>query len=353
MRALLGTLGAAWAIRLAACGGSAPPPRPAAADRAAVPLDSPAAGGGGGGAQAPEPAASPELLAGIKSFDAGAYGEARKSFEAATRKNPNDHDAFYNLGMACEKLGDRAAAEGAYKSALALKPDLAAAAAELSALYLDEARPDDAMNVAQAGLAKRPGSASLHENLGVALATRGDQEGALREFGEAVKLQSSEPMFHLTMAHWLNVWKIRGAAAHLDAARDVAKDDYGMIASIGHEYRMAGEFDACLKTFDRAVQMKDGGEVRTERALCRHGLNDDKGTLDDLQAAVAREPSYAPAHFYLGGRLAVAKRFKDAAAEYAKYLELAPAGSLVKAANERMKAAQDAAKSGGVGAKKK
>jgi len=343
MRASRRVVGAALGAALLGCGASSPPPQASASPGTPPPSSAPPS------AQAdapsgPEPAASPELMAGIKAFDAGSFAEARKAFEAAAKKNPNNFEAYYNLGMACERLGDRPAAEAAYKSALGVKPDLETAAAELSALYVDEGRVDDALAVARAGLAKHASSPALHENLGVALATRGDQDGALHEFEEAIKLQSSEPMLHLTFAHWLNVWKLRGAAPHLDAARDLAKDDYGMVASIGHEYRMAGEFDSCVKTFDRAIQLKDGGEVRTERALCKHGLNDDKGTLDDLQAAVSREPSYAPAHFYLGGRLAVAKRFKEAAAEYAKYLELAPNGSLAKAAGDRMKAAQDAAR---------
>jgi tetratricopeptide (TPR) repeat protein len=291
-------------------------------------------------------------MAGIKAFDAGNYADARKSFEAATKRNPNDYQAFYNLGMACEKVGDKPAAEAAYKSALAVKPDLESAAAELCALYVDEGRIDDALAAGNAALAKHPGNVVLHENVGIALATHGDQDSAIRELEEAVKIQPSEPMFHLTLAHWLNVWHVRGAAPHLDAARDLVKDDHGMVASVGHEYRMAGEFDSCVKTFDRAIQIKDGGEVRTERALCKLGLKDEKGTLDDLQAAVGKEASYAPAHYYLGGRLALARRFKDAAAEYAKYLELAPSGSLSRPATERMKAAQDAAKTGGPPKKK-
>ena len=116
-----------------------------------------------------------------------------------------------------------------------------------------------------------------------------------------------------------------------------------MLASIGLEYRMAGEFDSCVKTSTAPSAMKDGGEVRTDRALCKLGQKDEKGTLDDLQAAVAKEPSYAPGHYYLGGRLAKHKRFKEAAAEYAKYLELAPNGSLAEGRGAaRLKAAQDA-----------
>jgi tetratricopeptide (TPR) repeat protein len=195
--------------------------------------------------------------------------------------------------------------------------------------------------VARTGLAKHPGSGALHENMGVALAMRGDQDNASKEFAQAVQSTPSDPMFHLTFAHWLNVWKIRGAAPHLDAARGLVKDDYGMLASIGLEYRLAGEFDSCVKVFDRAIAIKDGGEVRTERALCKLGLKDEKGMLDDLQAAVANEPSYAPGHYYLGGRLAKTKHFKEAAAEYTKYLELEPNGSLAHAASEKLKAVQD------------
>ncbi|MDP8999585.1 MAG: tetratricopeptide repeat protein, partial [Myxococcota bacterium] len=286
-----------------------------------------------------------------KAFDAGNYADARKSFDAATKKNASDYQAFYNLAMACEKLGDKPAAEAAYKSALTMKPDFDMASAALSALYLDEGRTDDALATGRAALAKHSGNAALHENVGIALAMRGEQDNAIHEFEEAIKDQPSEPMFHLTLAHWLNTWHVRGAAPQLEATRALVKDDYGMVASIGHEYRMAGEFEACVKTFERAIQMKDGGEVRTERALCRLGLKDEKGTLDDLQVAVAKEPTYAPGHYYLGGRFALAKRFREAAVEYANYLELAPNGSLSKQATERLKALQEVAKPGGTGAR--
>ncbi len=327
----------------AACGGSSA--SPAARIASTRELDAPP---GATAASVPsQPASTRESLAGIKAFDAGSYAEARAAFEAAAKKNPKDYESLFNLGMTCEKLGNKPCAEAAYKSALAVKPDLDTAAAELCAFYVDEGRLDEAMAVGKAGVARNPGSAALHENLGVALAGHGDHEEAAQELGRAIAIHPAEPMFHLTLAHWLNTWHVRGAAAHLDAARDRVKQDYGMLASIGHEYRMAGEFGACVKTFDRAVQLKDGGEVRTERALCRLGLKDEKGALDDLEAAVRNEPTYAPAHYYLGGRLAMTKEFKEAASEFAKYLSMAPNGSLAMPAAERMKAAQAAAKEKG------
>jgi tetratricopeptide (TPR) repeat protein len=333
------TLATAWWI--AACGGAQPPVETETATLPSGPAPAPAAETSSL-PSGPEPAPSAELDAGIKAFDAGNYAEARKSFDAAVKKDKTNYKALFNLGQACEKLGDKSAAEGAYKAALALKPDFDMAAEQLSALYIDAGRIDDALAVGRAGLAKHPGSAALHENLGIALASRGDQEPATQELEAAIKLQPAEPMYHLALAHWLNVWHVRGAGPHLDAIRDTVKD-YALLASVGFEYRMAGEFDGCIKTFDRAIGIKDGGEVRTERALCRLGTKDEKAAFDDLQAAVAAEPTYAPAHYYLGGRLASGKRYKEAAAEYAKYLELAPNGSLAKNAGERLKLAQEAA----------
>lgn len=333
------------ALVLAACGGSGTPP---AQTGGATPADSSGAtpadtSASGSSSQAPEGPPSPDVAAGLKAFDAGNFAEARTDFESATKKNPNDYQAFVDLGQTCEKLGDTASAEAAYKSALGVKPDLDGAAAELASLYVADGRIDDAFAVCKAGIAKHPGSAPLHTSMGIALAAHGDQDQATAEFEQALKITPTDPMIHLTFAHWLNVWHVRGATPHLDAAIGMVQNDLGMIASIGFEYRMAGEFDSCVKTFDRAIKMKDGGEVRTERALCKLGLKDDKGAMDDLQGAISVEVSYAPAHYYLAGRLASTKHYKEAAAQYAKYLELAPNGSLAKPATERLKMAQDAA----------
>lgn len=335
------------AAAIAACGGSSLPAQ--SATTAPPPAEAPSATE----AASSEPAPSRELMMGIKAFDGGNYAEARSSFEAAVKKDPGNYEALYNLGMACEKLHDKAAAERAYKAALEAKPDLETAAAELSALLIDDGRSDEAAAVARAGVAKRPESAALHENLGVALAVKGEQDQAQHELEQATQIAPDQALLHLTIAHWLNVWHLPGAAAHLESARRLAKDDYAMIASVGHEYRMAGNFDACVKTFDQAIAIKDGGEVRTDRALCRLGLKDDRGTLDDLTSAVTNDSTYAPAHYYLAGRLASAKRFKEAAAEYAKYLDLEPDGSLARPAKERLNAVKGAmARERGAGGRK-
>jgi tetratricopeptide (TPR) repeat protein len=253
--------------------------------------------------------------------------------------------ALWDLGQACEKLGDGAAALAAYRAELEVEPDADQATAEIADLYVVDGRVDDALAIATRGLARRPGSAALHAALGHALATRGDRDAAMKQFEQSIQIEPTSAMRHFTFAVWLNKWHVRGAAFYLDRALALVHDDYPMTVSIGHEYRLAGVFDSCVSTFDAAIKSKDRGEPRTERALCKLGLRDEAGAFADLKGAVAAEPTYPQAHFFLAGRLAVAKRYREAAAEYQAYLQLAPDGSLADQATRRLRAAQDAAAS--------
>jgi tetratricopeptide (TPR) repeat protein len=352
MKSLTLSMGSVVAIALqgglVACGGASQPAETPGAATASLENPPPPATGGAttaASSTSPEPAPTAELNAGIKAFDAGNFEEAKNQFQAAAKKNPRDYQALFNLGQTCEKLGDKACAESSYKGALAAKPELDSAAALLSALYVDGGRIDDALAVAKQGLAKHPGSGPLHEALGVGLAAQKQQDLATKEFLQAIQISPNDPMFHYTFAHWLNIWHDgKDAGFQLDAAVPLVKDDYALLASIGFEYRMAGQFDTCVKIFDRAIHTKDGGEVRTERGLCKMGLKDEKGALEDLQAAVSTEPNYPTGHYYLAGRLAAMKRFKEAAAEYNKYLQLDPDGSLAGKAKERLELVQKAIK---------
>lgn len=277
----------------------------------------------------------------MKALDAGDAQGAKTAFEAALKKDAKDADASFYLGVALEKLGDKAGAEKRYKDALVARPDLDSAAVNLGALYIDGTRFDEALLVTRQALQKQPKNPALHTNLAVALASKNDAAAATRAFDEAVKLAPNDVMTQITYAQWLGNWKRPDeAAAHLRAARPLAKE-VGVLAAIGHELRMVAAFGDCIPTFDKAIEMKDAAELRTERALCKVGAKDDGGALEDLQTAVKKEPAYAPAHFYLANRLAIAGKFAEAVKEYEAYLKLAPKGDLAKQAQERAKLARE------------
>jgi tetratricopeptide (TPR) repeat protein len=333
---------------LVACGPQKPAEGPASGEGAPSP-----------GAEEPTPAPGPTATAGgdelaraKEALDRKDYAAAKSALEALAQKRPRDGDVFFFLGRACEGANDRAGAEKAYKEALKLRPDADAVAENLSALYTDMERFDDAAVVARAGLAKHPENPALSVNLGVALASKQDAAGSAKAFEDAERLAPNDPMILLTSAHWLGVEKQTEAAlVKLRSARVKAGDKVSVLAAVGHEMRLLAGFADCVPTFDKAISVHDAGssrvgaaELRTERALCKLGAKDKDGALADLQDAVAKEPSFAPAHFFLGGRLADLKRWNEVAAEYQKYLDLAPNGPLAKQAQDRLKIAKERGK---------
>ncbi len=336
-----------------ACGGAAPPPAQMDNAGAAPPKLPPSMGGGPAPvavapasgdipADASQSGESEDMKTGMAALERNDVPGARAAFQSMIKKNPKDADAYHFLGLVEEKAGKKDAAEKAYKESLKLRPDIEASMVDLSALYIDQTKYDDALAVSRAGGAKHPESAPLHLNSALALAGKGDPAGSAKEFDEASRLSPKDPATAMTYGHWLGVWKQPDAAlAKLRAARPLAKDDVGMLAAIGDEMRAIGAFGDCVPTFDKAIGIRDAAELRTLRAICKMGAKDDAGARADLEAAVAKEPSFAPAHFYLAGRLAQSGKLKEGLAEYETYLKLAPTGPMAKTAAERIKFAKE------------
>jgi tetratricopeptide (TPR) repeat protein len=328
-----------------ACGGAeaTPPVAPGNPERSAEPptapdiaVADPARGGGGGG---------DDVAKGMRALEGNDTTAAKAYFDHALRTNPKDASALYYEGVVAEKTNDRAAAEKNYKGALEIKPDLEEAAINLSALYVDEQRYDDAIAVAQAALAKHADNASLHSNAANALAGKGDQAGASKEFDASIRISPGEPMYRLTYGHWLGLWKQGDPAlVQLRAARPVAKKlgDSGVdvLSAIGHEMHVLKAWADCVATYDDAIAIKDGADLRTERGACKIGARDSAGAVVDFQAAIADKPAFPPPHYYLAGELARAGQFKDAATQYEAFLKLEPNGPRTKSAQDKLKLAR-------------
>src|SRR5690606_1513585 len=193
------------------------------------PLEGPTARAGG-------PAASDEYSRGMAAFDKGDWSAAKAAFEAAIQKNPGQADAHYALGLVMDKVGQRADAEKHYKEALSLKPDMSEPAENLTAIYVEDKRYDDAVAVARQALSTNDKNAELLLNYGIALGRKGDQKASSKAFEDALKLSPNDARFYLAYAQELAGWKKRDdAVERLKQAQQVAGVDAGLLGTIGFE----------------------------------------------------------------------------------------------------------------------
>ncbi len=333
----------ALSFAIMACGGSDKPaqsPNDPAPDAPASSGPASTAGKAGGASGAAAPAGD-DYGRGMAAFKAGDWNGARTSFEAAIKKNPKQADAHYALGLVMDKTGDRASAEKHYKDALAIDPAMIEPAENLTAIYVEDKRYDDAIGVAKKALEKHDKNAELLLNYAIALGMKGDEKDASKAFEDALKLSPNDARFFLAYAQQLAAWKKRDdAVAKLKAAQHVAGEDAAMLGSIGFELRTLRAVPECIAAFDKAIGVKDNADFRTNRALCKLAAKDGAGAKSDLEAAIKIEPQFPIAHYWLGATLHDEGKFPEAAAEYSKYLEIAPNGPAAKAAQAKLKLAK-------------
>jgi Tfp pilus assembly protein PilF len=339
----------ALGVVLGACGGSAPPAQEPGAT-AATPLP-PSMGGAAPADTSPSAStdkAGPEVDRAIAAIKANDFRSAKAALEQALHKNPKNGTASYYMGVALENLGDKAGAEQEYKNAMANAPDVAEAAINLGALYLDGKRWDDAVAVTQKGLVKRPDDPALHANMAFALRGKGDKTGASAEYERAIKVVGDNAELRFAYGTLLlEMGNKPKAASELKAAMAVAGPNRALLASIGRSLGSAGAFAECVSALDKAIGAGDDVELRVRRGLCRHSLKDEPGAKSDFEAALKLDPKYGPAHYYLGESLLAGGNAAQAAKEFDAAAIAAPQSELGKKAKEQADAARKAAKKGG------
>jgi tetratricopeptide (TPR) repeat protein len=216
---------------LSACGSPEPAHDPP------LVADPPVSAGGNG---ADEGALNTEMERGIAFAKAEKYAEAKGHFEKALKIKPSA-SAYTYLGIADEKTGDRPGAEAAYKQALALDAGMVEAAQNLAAMYLDDPpRPDEAIGVLKAAIAKTP-EAKLYQNLAYALGLKGEIEAAGKAY-EAALAKGDDAQIRFAYGALLFEHKQpEKAAEHLKKALAGAKEDAALLVTLG---RMLGSVKA-------------------------------------------------------------------------------------------------------------
>ncbi|HEU4407961.1 MAG TPA: tetratricopeptide repeat protein [Polyangiaceae bacterium] len=286
---LVAALGGPAALLVAAlaalgCGGG-PPPEPRSPE----------------GADGPGPAPSGGALGDVEA--ALRAGDSARALEGARRvlaTRPRHPNALFYAGVALEGLGDAAGAEAHYRQALEADPSLREAAGNLSALLLGQGRGADARAVVEPLAARFPDDADLQTNRAEALSALGDHAGAARAY-EALLRKGDDPRHRLGYAKALAAGGDKAAAARvLREGLRSAGDDRDRLAAFGRALGALGAYADAVAALDRAIALKSGADLLTYRALFRRSAGDPKAAKADLDAALALDPGFAPAHLYAG-----------------------------------------------------
>ncbi|HEY6253803.1 MAG TPA: tetratricopeptide repeat protein [Candidatus Angelobacter sp.] len=306
---------------------------------------------------------------GIEESQHNNYSTALADLRAALKLNPNDANAWYQLGLVFGQMSDSGSAALAFQKAIGLKSDFAQAHFSLGltlianpqvqldwpgairefreALGYQQDYPE-ALNLLGLGLMKtgdveaaipelrhairlKPDLSSAHFNLGIALEEREDFDGAAAQYREAIATKGRYPEATTALAKLLlQMGKIEEAKEELQEALRANPDLEDAHYVLARVFQKSGQRQDAAAEFDQAEDLRGRLSRATESSrLSNSGLElASKGDFSSAEAslkqAISLKPDYGLPHYNLGLILADQKGFAGAAQELIKAISLLP-----------------------------
>lgn len=135
----------------------------------------------------------------------GEEAKAVAEYAAASRLEPTNGKAHYDLGFALDRAGRKAEAIAEFQEAVRLQPDLVDAHTALGNYWTTQpGRIADALAEYQRAAALKPDDAGVHNNLGNAwFSTPGRMNFAIIEYRKALRIDASFPEVHNNLGNAL------------------------------------------------------------------------------------------------------------------------------------------------------
>ena len=139
-----------------------------------------------------------ERARGLELYKQGKFQEAAKIFRAVVEKNRSDVEGWYQLGLALmQQSSEINDASKAFKTALQLRPNFAAAHVGLSHVFLLRNKTSDAISEAENALRIDPKIPDAYYVLGAAQLRAGAAAEALKDAETIIKLNPEFPLAYL------------------------------------------------------------------------------------------------------------------------------------------------------------
>ena len=223
------------------------------------------------------------------------YEQAIASYDRALEFKPDDHQAWYNRGIALGNLGRLAEAIASFDRALEIKPDYHEAWFIRGVVLNNLGRYEEAIASYARALEIKPDKHEAWNNRGIALFNLGRFEEAIASYDKALEIK---PDYH-------QAWNNRGfaladlgrfeeAIASFDRALEIKPDKHEAWYNRGVALDDLGRFEQAIASYDRALEFKpDYHEAWYGRGWAVCSLSKNRISTPSLEALIYRKPIVA------------------------------------------------------------
>ena len=232
------------------------------------------------------------VLLGAALAATGHAAEAAEAFQEVLRIEPNSSEGHYwvGMGLAAERRPDEARAE--LEKALSITPEFHEAMTQLVLMDLRESNPDRALRRVRAQLAVTQRPADLWDLLGLAYATKGQNDSAEVAFLKSVQLNATllDPRVRLSELY-AAAGRADQALIQAEAATKIEPKNVRALMALGVAAQQKGDLAKARQAYEAAlvVEPRFAGPANN-LALLLSTQGDDAGALNFALRAQALAP---------------------------------------------------------------
>jgi superkiller protein 3 len=221
----------------------------------------------------------------------GKLDEAGAQYRQALALRPDDVDALNDLGNIEAMTGHDASAMELYQKAMTIRPGFVETYANLGNLLM-HSNIEGAISQYRKGLAISPDSLKLLNDLGKALAIKGDDASAIEQYLKVLAIEPRYANTHFNLGNrYLKLGKYEEAAAQYRKASELQPDDLEARTKLGQTLLLKGDFAGAAASFREAINI----DPRSAEAWGNLGLacfkkGADKEAVDAWQQSLAIAP---------------------------------------------------------------
>lgn len=256
--------------------------------------------------------------------------ELLRRAEAVAPDNPRVRaataEAYSNLGDLLRRAGNPSEAIGAYRAALALRPEMAETANNLGLALVMSGRLTEALEAYRHAVAQRPGLAEAHNNLAVILQALRRFEEALRAAQEAIRHRAEYPEAYDAAGRALmSLGRVDEAAAAFETAVRLRPPFAEAWNDLGNARAALGAYQAAREAYQTAVRIRPDfldAVINLGNLLSEFGLPEEAALR--YRRALEVRPDAAAIHNNLGSLLGELGEPQQALAAFRRATELQP-----------------------------
>jgi tetratricopeptide (TPR) repeat protein len=289
--------------------------------------------------------------------------EARRAYETALQKAPDDWSLHYYYGKLLLGAGEsKPAADHMYialkaypwhlplhidlanaemqngrkeeaiallEKALEINPDDAGAHAGLVSALASQGRIGEATAHFRRAVELDPTDYDAYINMGIALGDQGDIEGAMAQFRKALDINPENPVpYHNLGTALASQGRLDEAVARFRKAVDIDPDYEAAHVSLGIALAGQGQIEGAMAQFRKALEINPRNAVAYNNlgiGLASQGRVGE--AIDCFRNAVNNDPGYAVARINLARMLGGQGRIEEAIAQMRSAIDIDPANA--------------------------